>query len=91
MASDSKPLVVPTVHLNGSGKPALLEQLKTAAEKANDLLDALRAGSPHGRDYYLTPGAFEIARDQALAREKKVQEVLSELTDIYFRVNEQGR
>lgn len=35
----SEPLVLPVVHLNGTSRDSLIEQLTSACNKARDLLD----------------------------------------------------
>lgn len=45
------PLIMPTVHSNGTSKEELVRQHLDIMKAASDLLKALEAGTPHGRDY----------------------------------------
>jgi hypothetical protein len=49
-------LVMPTIHLNGTGRQALVEQYANAVEALQTALDKVRAAAPHGRDYYPQDG-----------------------------------
>jgi hypothetical protein len=49
-------LVLPTIHLNGTGRQALVEQLTAALDGLENALEKLRAAAPHGRDYYPQDG-----------------------------------
>ena len=45
-------MMVPTIHLNGTGSKALLEQLRDASDALDAALKAMGEAYPHGRDYY---------------------------------------
>ena len=49
---DRPPLVVPVVHLNGTGRQALLRQLSEVGVAIAKAADKLREAAPNGRDYY---------------------------------------
>lgn len=56
-------MMIPTVHLNGTGKASLQAELRTAYEALEDALKALRSVTVHGRDYYPQgPEAYSMAR-----------------------------
>ena len=45
-------MILPTIHLNGTSREELREQVRCAHEAANDLRQALMEMTPNGRDYY---------------------------------------
>lgn len=76
-------LAIPTVHLNGTSRQELLDQLITAGRAGREFTRALGQAAPNGRDYYLKAGStYPIAHMQHLARLAKVQEVIKELETI---------
>jgi len=84
-------LVVPEVHMNGTGKRALVDQVMNAVHAASKLLDALAGMSPHGRDYYvLGDDVFLKAREQHDQRVIKVNSVFEELQALVLKIDEQG-
>lgn len=86
----SNKLIVPTVHLNGSGKKNLTENLKECWAAVDNAINVLRVNGPHGRDYYVQPeGALEEAIAQHRARMKKLEEVQAELEEIWEGVENQ--
>jgi hypothetical protein len=84
-------LSIPTVHLNGTSKESLLEQLRRAVEAVNRASDAVSSASPHGRDYYVQadPDAFTMAARQHAARIIKLRDIAKELEDIAVGVLDQ--
>lgn len=77
-------ITIPTVHLNGTSKEELLQQLRVAAKAGDDFLDALNQAMPHDRDYYVQkdPHNGRVAREQMLVRAKLVRDMLDQLTVI---------
>ena len=54
---------MPLVHLNGSGRQRLLDQLEATYRALSTAYDLLCDGAPHGRDYYpLGDDAYTRAR-----------------------------
>ena len=45
-------MMIPTVHLNGTGKAALVDGIEAAHRAVAAALDALAEAAPNGRDYY---------------------------------------
>lgn len=81
-------ILAPTVHLNGTSKEALIDQIKDAYGAIETAIDALCAAAPNARDYYPQgPDAFSAARAQHDARAKKLVEVRDELTGIYHALD----
>lgn len=82
----------PTIHLNGTPADRLLEQYTTAYVKAQELLDALGQIDFNARDYYVQePGAFEVAREESVARYQAVKQIRSEMQDFILAIQEQQR
>lgn len=82
-------LAIPTVHLNGTSKDALVTQLCDAIDAIHAAGTALAKACPNGRDYYVqaedvqTPGsAISRAMTQHEARMNKLREVATELETI---------
>ena len=80
-------LAIPMVHLNGTSRQELEEQLAAASVALNNALSALIRATPHGRDYY-PQGAdiLKLAFDQHKERMLKIQSVISELETIYSQL-----
>ncbi len=54
---------IPTIHLNGTGRKALLAEYSAAREAVEKAFDALAATTCNGRDFYPQgPEAYERAR-----------------------------
>lgn len=86
----SRPLKAPTVHLNGTAKTDLLEQLWAASCAVLNAIEQLQAASPNARDYYVQPaGTYEVAVDQHERRARKLHDVAQELAEISERVADQ--
>jgi hypothetical protein len=83
-------LMVPFVHMNGTSKARLIEQIENAYDAIGKALDAMKQTAPNGRDYYpLGQSAREIALDQHMARMAKLSSVQSELEAIAGAIGEQ--
>mgnify|MGYP001604637144 CR=1 FL=1 len=72
-------IITPIVHMNGTSRQALVEQLCTAYRAVQDALDALSLASPNGRDYYPEPGRLQKAEAQHRARRTQLQAVADSL------------
>jgi Ser/Thr protein kinase RdoA (MazF antagonist) len=84
-------LETPLVHLNGTSKKALLEQLQVAANSLYAARKSLYDASPHGRDYYpKEAGAFKRAAEQHESRIKRLSSVYEELSALMEAVADQG-
>lgn len=75
-------LTKPTIHLNGSSAESLAEGYGSAGSAVQKAMEELSATAPHGRDYYLTEGAFEKARAEHLDRVRRLQSVYDELKEL---------
>ena len=72
-------LIVPTVHLNGTAKDVLVQQLFDAVEKLDAAIGAMCQAAPHPRDYYPqdpgNPSAPEPWRKATTAHSRRVAAV----------------
>jgi hypothetical protein len=73
-------VTIPRVHLNGTSREELLNQLSEAHHALMEALGAMGRAAPHGRDYYvISDEAIHQAGAQHRARCAKMVEVLEEL------------
>lgn len=72
---------LPTVHMNGTSRDELVQQLLTASHALQAALDKLGEAAPHPRDYYVNPdpNAYRQARAEHDARCQQVREVKTKL------------
>lgn len=82
-------LAVPTVHLNGTSKEALLDQISDALAALAEAHSKLSAAAPNARDYYMQGLAFGRALSQHVGRVKKIQSVIAELQAIGEKIADQ--
>jgi hypothetical protein len=84
-------LKLPTVHLNGSSKDLLLEANQAARSAIGEAIRALSDAAPHGRDYYPQgDDAYYAARDEHVARLRKLADVNAELEQIARGIRRSG-
>jgi hypothetical protein len=85
----TKKLIVPCVHMNGTGEKSLLEEIENAYHALDAAYDALRKTAPNGRDYYVYPGgAYERARNEHRDRLLAVDSVKKELTALALAISD---
>ena len=83
-------MMIPTVHLNGTGARNLLEELEAAYAAVGTAIDALRQVTVHGRDYYVQgPHAYGQARTEMDARLDALRVVQDELLAMHIAVQGQ--
>lgn len=78
----------PTIHLNGSHGPTLLQDHIKCMEAIVKAQEALINIAPHGRDYYLG-GSIQEAINEYAARYRKLEEVRKELEEIAVHIQDQ--
>lgn len=79
---------LPTIHLNGTSKQRLIEELMEQSEALRTVLEVLARTGPNARDYYPQgPGAFEVADNEHTARIRKVFEVKQEVDDLMLEID----
>lgn len=84
-----EPLAVPTIHLNGTGKRALMAALEASHHAIGHALEAMGQTAPNGRDYYTQPaGALERAQLQHKDRLLAVLAVQAELYSVWEAIDE---
>lgn len=85
-----KDITKPTVHLNGTSAESLMEGYESAARKLGEAFDAVAATAPNARDYYVQgDSAYERARSEHADRVTKLRELMEEISQLYFHVEEQ--
>jgi hypothetical protein len=73
----------PVVHLNGTSREELLDQVVKAGQALRQAINALHDAEPNARDYYPKGnGYWEGARQEHQDRVNRLQGVLSELMDL---------
>jgi hypothetical protein len=76
-------LKVPTVHLNGTSKEALIEQCRIASDAMLAAMRALQDAAPNPRDFYVQEGdAFKTAQSQHAERVKALHAVHQDICAI---------
>jgi hypothetical protein len=84
-------VTVPTIHLNGTSKDALIESLHEAILALDTAIKAVCETAPNGRDYYPQgPAAFTAAQDEHTARLAGLDAVKGQLEDLAAAIYEGG-
>ena len=85
-------VIIPRVHLNGTAKQDLLDQLKELDRALRNAEDALAKASPNARDYYVIDAdAFTKARDQHVRRARLIAGIRDEIMGIAVGIVDQGK
>lgn len=82
--------ILPIVHMNGTSKQQLIDNLYAASGAVYECRERLAAAAPNGRDYYLVPGLADKAFAQHARRMKVLDELFAELQAEAIGVSEQG-
>jgi len=82
------PLIIPTIHKNGTHKAILLDQLSAVEEAFLDLLDALRDAAPNARDYP-DAAAAQSAYHAHLWRVRTICTMADEFSELAFEIDQQ--
>ena len=73
-------MIKPTLHINGTSRPALFECYVDAMVAVEAAIDTLRKAIPHGRDYYPQgDGAYAEATKEHQERIKALNKIAIEL------------
>lgn len=84
-------MMVPTIHLNGTGRKSLLDDANAALDAVRRAVEQVSMVYPNGRDYY---PQGDRAIDRALAehndRVERLQSVLVELADLRDAISDGG-
>ncbi len=86
----------PRIHINGTSGEDLLAQYEKASRAVEAAVEAVAAGGPHGRDYYVIEYPAGDPCQQAIeehhARLSKLRQVAVEINaiwqDLYFQQEE---
>ena len=89
MENRENSIIIPTLHLNGSGFNNLYEQYSVAISALRNARAKLPA--PHGRDYYVIEGAYDKARRQFEAQVAVLDQLEMEMTAILCGIEKQDR
>jgi predicted nucleic acid-binding protein len=82
-------MVYPTVHLNGTSREELLQQVEFAGQALCNAYDALAKMAPHARDYYPQgPDAILAATKEHSDRLHRLATINSEIERIYEALQE---
>lgn len=85
-------MMIPTVHLNGTSKEALVEQLCNVSNALEAVFQALRQATPNGRDYYPQGNtALEEALKEHFVRQNKVDALKKEIDALAEAVDQGGQ
>lgn len=85
-------MMIPTIHLNGSSRGALLEQLTDANNALEAAINTLQAAGPHGRDYYPQgEDAIRTALQEHQDRIRRVRSVQQEISIVFDGIMEQTK
>ena len=80
-------MIAPRVHLNGTSRASLLEAISSASKSVALAISTLRDTAPHARDYYVIgPDAYTQARDEYVARLKRLHDTNDELIAMYHAI-----
>jgi hypothetical protein len=82
-------LAMPLINMNGTSANELLTQLSEACLAVGAASGAVANAAPHGRDYQLNPGDYQIARKQHEARLMALQAISDELEKIAENIYDQ--
>jgi len=84
-------MMIPTVHLNGTGKGHLLGELEAAHRAIGGAIDALAQVTVHGRDYYVQGDqAYRQARTEMDRRLAALRAVQDDVLTMHTAIEEQG-
>ena len=73
-------VIIPRVHLNGTSREELVDQIRRALDALSKADDALAYMSPNGRDYYpLGDSAINTAIEQHRRRRLMLVEIRNEI------------
>ena len=85
----TKTLVVPCIHMNGTSEKSLLDAIEEAYMSLGVALDKLRECVPNARDYYVYAGnKFDEAREQHRSRTLAIHNARDELQAIAVAIME---
>lgn len=82
-------MIIPTIHLNGTGRQALIDELAEAGSALRLAMAAHDAACPNGRDYYPQgPDAFTAAVREHDSRGARLRSVYTEIEALILAVDD---
>jgi hypothetical protein len=82
--SEGGGMMMPTVHLNGTSRDQLVEEIGAAVAALQAAVTAMVEAAPNARDYYVQgPDAYPAARREHESRLHRIADVIHELSTIY--------
>jgi hypothetical protein len=84
-------MIVPIVHLNGTGRQDLVDQAITVLEKMRDLESAMLEAGPNARDYYPVPGLYQRALDERNGQLAALRNLVSRWSGLAMSIEIAGK
>jgi len=82
-------VIAPIVHLNGTSRQMLMDELEEAYYALGNAYDKVKASGPNGRDYYLMAGLFEKAVKQHTDRLEAIEGVRRSIAEQLTTISDQ--
>ena len=78
---------LPIIHLNGTSREELVDQLREVSRHLRRAGDALAAATPNGRDYYPGgPKLFQAARSEHRRRQVQLSDLKREIDTMALNI-----
>jgi len=85
-------MMTPTIHLNGTGRKSLLDELEVAHTALNQALVAVGQVTVHGRDYYPQGDhAYGQAREEMVDRLNAIRKVREDVIAMHIAIQQQSK
>ena len=83
-------MMIPTIHLNGTSRDALLSELESAHAAIGAAIGALRQVTVHGRDYYVQSDcAYALARHEMDVRLTALKDIANDVLTMHINIRSQ--
>jgi len=83
-------MIRPTLNINGSSAFDLIDPRRDAMDLINELIEALKQVTPHGRDYICDRERFIADRNTHFDRLAALHTLREELLDEALHIQQQG-
>lgn len=84
-------MTLPTIHMNGTSKESLIDDLCEASLAINTAYEALKRTAPNGRDYYPQgPDALSAAVKEHDDRCRRLDAIKAEIDELTIAIDEGG-
>lgn len=81
-------MTLPTIHMNGTTKDALIESLCEASQTLDLAYQALKQTAPNGRDFYPQgPAALNAATDEHCDRLRRLDGIKKEIDALTLAID----